>query len=142
MHTQRHFCARIKRYEGDYLLIAKGNQPSMREDLELFFEDEQADRSCWQTATSLDKGHGRMEKRIVTSRVEVRDWFAQLWSGIEQVFRIERLVSKKGRTSREVVYGITSLTPQQANVHRIAALVRAYWAIENRGALAPRCHPV
>jgi predicted transposase YbfD/YdcC len=132
MHTQQWFCRKITLYEGDYLLIAKNNQPTMREDLELFFEDPDADRSRWQCATFVDKGHGRLEKRVITTSTEMRDWFAKEWCGIEQVFRVQRWVTKKGRTSYEVVYGITSLTPQQADAHLIGELIRAHWSIENR----------
>ena len=132
MHTQREFCATVTRYEGDYVLIAKDNQPTMRQDLQLFFEDPDAPREAWQTATSVEKGHGRLEKRTVTTSVEMRDWFAREWCGIEQVFRVERSRTMKGKTSCEVVYGITSLTPTQANATQLAALLRAHWRIENR----------
>ena len=132
MHTQRFFCQTVKRDEGDYTLIAKDNQPTMREDLKLFFEDPDADRSSWQTATCLDKGHGRREKRVITTSTQMRDWFAKDWCGIEQVFRVERWVTRSGHTSHEVVYGITSLSPKQANARQIGEIVRAHWSIENR----------
>jgi hypothetical protein len=82
MHTQRFFCSRVTRYGGWYLLIAKDNQHTMHEDLALFFEDLDADRSGWHTASSVDKGHGRLERRVVTTSVDMRDWFTQEWSGI------------------------------------------------------------
>jgi predicted transposase YbfD/YdcC len=125
-------CHQVKHLGGDYILIAKENQPTVREELELFFEDPDADQSRWQTDTSLEKGHGRIEKRVVTASEDMRDWFAKDWFGIEQVFRIERWVTKKGTTSHEVVYGIISLPPKQANAHHIGTLVRNHWAIENR----------
>jgi len=34
---------------GDYLLMAKGNQPTLREDLRLFFCDPTADCRDWRT---------------------------------------------------------------------------------------------
>ena len=34
--------------------------------------------------------------------------------------------------SREVVYGITSLSPTRASAARLLALVRGHWKIENR----------
>jgi predicted transposase YbfD/YdcC len=132
MHTQRFFCQTVKRYEGDYVLIAKDNQPTMREDLELFFEDPGADRSDWQTYESIDKGHGRLERRKVTTSGQMREWFAGQWRGIEQVFRIERTTVRDGKITHEIVYGITSLTRKQADAKRLAELIRAHWAIENR----------
>ncbi|GAC1636829.1 MAG: ISAs1 family transposase [Ktedonobacteraceae bacterium] len=129
MHTQRFFCQTVTQYGGKYLLIAKDNQPTMRKDLELFFEDPDAERTTWETFTSLEKGHGRLEKRTVTTSVDLRDWFAKEWSAIEQVFRVERTVTRRGQTSHEIVYGITSLSPQEANAAKIAEFVRGHWAI-------------
>lgn len=132
MHTQRFVCQTIEQYAGKSLLIAKGNQPTMQEDLALCFEDPDAERDGWQPFTSLEKGHGRLEKRTLTSSVDLRDWFAKEWMGSEQVFRLERIVTRKGQTSNEIVYGITSLSPKQATAEQLAGLVRAHWAIENR----------
>jgi hypothetical protein len=33
MHTQRDMCAQIHRLDGDYVLIAKDNQPTLHEDI-------------------------------------------------------------------------------------------------------------
>jgi len=132
MHTQRFFCQTIEQYGGKYVLIAKDNQPTMREDLALFFEDPDAPREGWQTFTSMEKGHGRLEKRVVTTSTEMRDWFANEWSGIEQVFRVERTVTRKGQTSNEVVYGISSLSLKDATAQQLAGSIRDHWAIENR----------
>jgi predicted transposase YbfD/YdcC len=48
MHTRRFFCQHITHGDGDYLLIAKDNQPTLWENLHLFFEDHAADVH-WQT---------------------------------------------------------------------------------------------
>lgn len=37
-----------------------------------------------------------------------------------------------GKTEQETVYGITSLTPQEASPERLLALSRGHWGIENR----------
>lgn len=48
--------------------------------------------------------------------------------------RVERIVEqvKSGKTNTEVVYLITSLSPQQASPERLLALNRGHWEIENR----------
>jgi predicted transposase YbfD/YdcC len=130
MHTQRRFCEQVTRWGGAYVLIAKDNQPTLHEDLALFFDDPPVPCASWQSVTTLDKGHGRLERRTITVSTELRDWFARDWCGIEQVFRIEREVSKQEGTRREVVYGITSLSPQQAGPSEIGQVVRRHWAIE------------
>jgi len=134
MHTQRELCAQVKRLEGDYVLIAKDNQPTLREDIADFFEDRTPDRRRWQEAETWDKGHGRLEHRHIVSSPDLNEWFAKAWQGIEQVFRIERTVRTltTGAIHHEVVYGLSSLSLQQAPAPRMLSLVRDHWAIENR----------
>jgi hypothetical protein len=47
------------------------------------------------------------------------------------VFRLVRERVVKGRTTTEVVYGITSLSRQKADAARVLGLSRAHWGIEN-----------
>jgi predicted transposase YbfD/YdcC len=81
------------------------------------------------TATTVDKGHGRLEKR--TLRTTVGLTLHQKWPGLAQGFEIQRQRTEKGQTTVEVVYGITSLNEQQADAARLAELVRNHWLIEN-----------
>lgn len=48
--------------------------------------------------------------------------------------RVERIVQqvKSGKTRQEVVYLITSLSPEQASPKRLLSLNRGHWEIENR----------
>lgn len=55
----------------------------------------------------------------------------QKWRGLAQGFELVRERTEKGKTSVEVVYGITSLKPEQADARRLLALVRDHWRIEN-----------
>jgi predicted transposase YbfD/YdcC len=134
LHTQRQFCAQVKRLEGDYVLFAKDNQPTLKEDIADLFEDRTPDRRRWQEAETWEKGHGRLEHRQIVSSPDLNDWFANEWQGIEQVFRIERTVRllKTGEIHHEVVYGLSSLSLSEAPAPRMLALVRDHWAIENR----------
>ena len=124
----------MHRLQGDYLLIAKDNQPTLREDIVDFFEDSHPDRRRWQYAETWDKGHGRLEHRQIVCSPDLNDWFANTWQGIEQVFRIERTVRllKSGELRHEVGYGFSSLALAKAPAARMLALVREQWAIENR----------
>lgn len=132
LHTQKRYCLYIRRLNGDYVLIVKDNHPTMRADLALFFEDPQADRSDWHSATSWSKGHGRLEKRTVTTSQQLNDWFALDWVDVAQVFRLERVVTGKGGTRTEIVYGLTSLSPRRAGPAQLGQFVRGHWQIENR----------
>ncbi|HWR98314.1 MAG TPA: ISAs1 family transposase [Candidatus Methanoperedens sp.] len=51
-----------------------------------------------------------------------------------QVFRIERTVHNLQGAPKhhEIVFGITSLAPDQASPARLLALSRGHWSIENR----------
>lgn len=48
------------------------------------------------------------------------------------MLRIERTREIKGKTSTEVAYFVTSLSPAEAGPDRLLALARAHWAIENK----------
>ncbi len=130
--TQHTFCSDVTHGGGYFLLVAKGNQPTLRDDLQLFFSEPPADCQDWRTARTVDKGHGRLEIREVVASTELNEFLADKWTGVAQVFRLVRTVTKKGKTSEEVVYGLTALSPGQASAQDLLALVRQHWAIENR----------
>ena len=56
------------------------------------------------------------------------------WPYLGQAFRIDRHVTDlDGSNPRdEVAWGITDLTPEQANAAQIGVLVRGHWRIETR----------
>jgi predicted transposase YbfD/YdcC len=56
----------------------------------------------------------------------------QKWKGLKQGFELTRERTIKGKKTVEVVYGITSLSPEKANAERLLDLTRAHWCIENR----------
>jgi len=54
------------------------------------------------------------------------------WPGLAQGFELTRKRTIQGATTVEVVYGITSLQPQEAQARRLLELTRGHWGIENR----------
>ena len=132
LHTQHAFCTCVRRWEGQSVLIAKGNQATLRDDLQLFFSEPPADCRDWRTARTVNKGHGRLEIREVVATTELNEFLAGKWTGVAQVFRLTRTVTEDGQTHTEVVYGLSSLSPKQASAARLLELVRDHWAIENR----------
>lgn len=132
LHTQHTFCEAVVAAGGDYLLFAKGNQPTLKEDLRLFFSEPPADCRDWRTAETWNVGHGRLEHRALVASTELNDFLARPWIGVGQVFRLRRRISKPLVCTQQTVYGFTSLTPQQASPERLLALIREHWAIENR----------
>jgi predicted transposase YbfD/YdcC len=132
IHTQKKWCALVNAFAGDYLLFAKGNQPSLSQDLQDFFTDPDAQRKEWGYAKQVQKGHGRIEVRQIWTSTQMNAWFEPEWTGIAQVFCVHRQVTEAGTSREETVYGITSLTRQQANAHRLLTCVQTHWRIENR----------
>ncbi len=128
LHTQRELCRRVCELQGDYVLIAKDNQPTLREDIADFFEDPRPNCRQWRSAQMWDKGHGRLEHRQIVCSPDLNEWFVKAWQGIEQVFRIESTVRllKSGEVRHEVVYGLSSLSARQASAARMLALVREH----------------
>ena len=81
---------------------------------------------------TVDKQHGRLEIRRIQCSTLLNEYVKFPHCG--QVFRLERqrTLLKSGKTQQEVVFGITSLTPAQANPQRLLELNRGHWSIENR----------
>lgn len=132
LHTQQAFCFTVTRWDGEYLLIAKDNQPTLADNVRLFFSEPPHDCRDWRTARTVEKGHGRLEIRELVASTELNEFLAAQWAGIAQVFQVTRTVYEKGQMRREVVSGLTSLPPTRASAVRLLALVRAHWKIENR----------
>ena len=80
MFTQRALSIQIVEGGGDYLWIVKDNQPSLRDDIELLFEEEyvsagwSAPAVDFTLARSVDGGHGRIEERVLTASSMLADY--------------------------------------------------------------------
>jgi predicted transposase YbfD/YdcC len=81
-------------------------------------------------ASTLDKGHGRLERRTLTATTSLSDDLD--WPGVKQVCRIVRERTLHGKKTTEVAYYITSLPRSKANAVTLMSLIRDHWgAIEN-----------
>ncbi len=79
----------------------------------------------------MDKGHGRLEHRRLTSTTVLNSYLD--WPGLKQVCRIDRERRIGARRQRETVYYITSLPRTMAGPEDLLNLARNHWgAIENR----------
>ncbi len=122
----------VKRLGGDVIVFIKDNTPATRADLELFFEDKQADRRTWQSDEQIEKGHGRLERRQIITSPDLNDYLRRDWGEVGQVFRLERERKSPDKHSVEVVYGWSSLSQKHCPPERLSQLIRAHWAVENR----------
>jgi predicted transposase YbfD/YdcC len=64
LHTQRAFCLGVVHAGGDYLLIAKGNQPDLQEALHTFFREPPLDCHDWPTAHTCNSGQAGWRRAI------------------------------------------------------------------------------
>jgi predicted transposase YbfD/YdcC len=114
-----------ERYAHD-LFTAKNNQPSMPEDIRLFFQDRAEPDFC----QPFELQHGRLESRTIWTTTALNDSLD--FPRVGQVFSIERrrIEKKTGKESTEIVYGLSDHTPQSANAARLLAFSHAHWGVE------------
>jgi predicted transposase YbfD/YdcC len=129
LHTQIEFMRVMHEQQAETVLTVKGNQPTLYADLATYFADPQA---LYLQAETTDRRRGRAEVRTIKASTEMNSYLAPSWPYIAQVAQLTRTVTKAGKTTTEVVYLITTLSPTQASQERLLELVRGHWSIENR----------
>ena len=129
LHTQRKTAEQVLRQGGDYFMVVKENQPELYADIKLLFADPPPGEEF---ARSLRRGrHGdRLEERTLLASTALNEYLD--WPGVGQVCRRECRVTRKGRSSLEVRYAVTSLRPKMARAERLEELWRGHWSVENR----------
>jgi predicted transposase YbfD/YdcC len=137
MQTQRELSRQIVQAGGDFIWKVKGNQARTEWAIEKLFVQEVVQlqkgqplsKHC-QQAQMVNKGHGRIEKRVLLTSTQLNDYLD--WPAVAQVFRLETIIQfPNGKRTRQVVYGLTSLTAKEANPTRLLQLIRQYWGIES-----------
>ena len=93
--------------------------------------DERRDPPDLKRAETGEKGHGRIETRAIQVRTALPSRIEQNWPEISAICRIERIRELKTHCSREVIYAITSLSPDKLGAAGLLQLSRDHWAIEN-----------
>ncbi|WP_157594562.1 ISAs1 family transposase [Streptosporangium amethystogenes] len=112
-----------------YILILKSNQPLARAAAQALLSGPDSEWSAT-TAVECDRGHGRTERRTIRT-TEADD---TLFPGARQAFRLRRGVGDLDGvwTSKEIVYGITSLPATLAPPDHLNHYERAHRGVENR----------
>ena len=132
LHTQRETAQTIVDGDGDYVMIAKGNQPTLQNEIEALFTRPDAEASIDDFDATVDRGHGRIEVRLLHTSSALQDVLD--WPGQQQVFRVDRqtTIVKTGEVRAKTVYGVTSLGASEADAAQLQELVRGQWSIENQ----------
>ena len=132
MGCQRAIAQKIIDKKADYILALKGNQGALREDVELFANEQKAQGFSDTTASAaetVDGDHGRIETRRVSVVHDVA-WLKERhdWPGLKGLVIVESAREIGTRTERETRYYLTS-SPWSAE--RLGPMVRGHWAVEN-----------
>ena len=102
----------------------------------------------WERGATLTVGvdappkqrHGRWERRELWALPDPElNGYAgsagtagEAWTHLQQVCRLERRRTVKGRVQVAVSYAVTSLPPTAAGADRLLQIIREHWDIENR----------
>jgi predicted transposase YbfD/YdcC len=132
MGCQRDIAQKIVDKKADYMLALKGNQGSLRDDVELFVAEQKAagfkDTEISRDQT-IDGDHGRIETRTTTVIHDVA-WLQQRhdWPGLNAVVVVDSVRETGNKIEQETRFYITSL---MLLAHLVGPIIRSHWAIEN-----------
>jgi predicted transposase YbfD/YdcC len=132
MGCQRDIAEKIVAKKADYVLALKGNQGSLREDVELFATEQKAagfkDTTISRNET-VDGDHGRIETRTTTVIHDVA-WLQERhdWPGLNGVVIVESTREIGDKVEQETRFYITSLV---LLADLLGPIVRSHWAVEN-----------
>src|SRR6202035_1316314 len=113
MGCQRDIAAKIVAKKADYVLALKGNQGTLRNDIELFATEQKAsgftDAKVSRHET-VDGDHGRIETRTYTAFHDV-PWLQERhdWPGLKGLVMVESTRETGDKVERETRFYITSL---------------------------------
>jgi predicted transposase YbfD/YdcC len=139
MGCQRAIAAQVQEQGADYVLALKANQPTLHATVVAAFADARAaGPDAWLPAEqddtqTLDKGHGRVERRryTVLSDPALLACLAPTgaWPGLRSVVEVQAERRQGGPPTTERRYYLSSLPPDAAV---LAAAIRGHWGVENR----------
>jgi len=114
---------------GHYILFLKANQPLTLQAAQALLSGTDIE-FAGHIHADADRGHGRTELRTI----RVADCDDTLFPGARQVFRLRRDTGGLDgvRTSKEIVYGIASMTALLSPPAHLNHYSRRHWTVENR----------
>ena len=139
MGCQTTIAAQVRAQGADYVLALKGNQPTLQRTVVAAFADlDPPAAEAWvpaerDRAQTLDKGHGRVERRRYLALSDP-DLLACLdptgaWPGLRSVVQVQAERRRGDRRAVETRYYLSSLPPDAAV---LGQAIRQHWEVENR----------
>lgn len=134
MHCQKETAEVIIKNKGDYVLQLKANQGTFYADIHAMFDDKymnEADtNSEYEIYSTLDKGHGRIEKRTcyVLNEVAYFTDYLEEWKKLKKIFAVKREVERNGEKTTEISCYLSS---KNATAEELLRYIRNHWQIES-----------
>ena len=133
MGCQTAIAEKIREKKGDYVLAVKENQKTLFNDSRDYFEYlEQRpcpDKAADQWVSSVEKDHGRIERRTVTTVTNL-DWLESKddWKDAATIIQYRSSRTIEGTTTITDQYYISSMN---ASAETFGRFIRGHWSIEN-----------
>ena len=133
MGCQRDIAQKVIDKKADYVLALKGNQGTLRDDVDLFCAEQKANRFAdaeISRAETVDGDHSRIETRTTTVIQDV-EWMRQRHKrpGLNRVVIVESARQIDGAITSETRVYITSL---RLPAYLMGPIVRDHWTVENK----------
>ena len=130
--TQTATAEKIVGKKGDYVLAVKGNQPTLHDDLKLYFADGKLRDACGCHKT-VDKARGKIETREYWQTGDA-GWpkADEKWTGLRSIGMTRNTIDDGVKATVEERYFISSLPAKTGeDTGLFARSVRGHWAIES-----------
>ena len=134
MHCQKETAELIIDNGGDYVLQLKENQGNFYKDVYAMFDDkymDETDKECeYEMFTTIEKAHGRIEKRTcyVLNEIEFFTDYLAEWKGLKKIFAVKREIEKDGKTTTEISCYLSS---KNTTAEKLLSYTRKHWQVES-----------
>jgi len=130
--TQREIVKKIRQGKGDYVLAVKANQPSLHENIALYFEDAELVSQVKKSGAynkTIEKAHGQIETREYFQTTDIK-WLPdkEKWDGLKSIGMVRTTYTSDKGQSTETRYFISSLV---ADSDLFSEAVRGHWSVES-----------
>ncbi len=130
---QTEIVEKIREGGGNYVIALKGNQGTLQAEAKNFFtqaRDVGHQEADCKTASSREKGHGRIEERevVVTNQLDWLDCKSK-WRDLTSLIEVtsRRTIGEETTEERRFYISNLKLEPERAG-----EIIRSHWTIENR----------
>lgn len=119
----------VRDAKADYVLALKGNRGPLHAQVQERFAAAEAKKFRGVPACrSKDKGHGRIETRVVRAMSVADMGVSADWQDLKTIILVDRTRTTSEGTTCERHYYISSLA---TDVRKIADTIRSHWSVEN-----------